>query len=215
MTDEDVLRPDPGDDDAAFERQENREIPVTNARPPYKEDYKRTSRQGRKVYVAGSVTLDADDWKALPSKKQTARKEPARAAFSEESAVRTGRTSHVLSQKEAQELYEPLREAIKSEFHVIDEALWLRCPQIDGRDIWGNVDDDETEALASLLLKRGQRNAATAAVVRGMIDASDYIVVGAMFVPRIQQTVMALRETPKRGRPLVSITPFRRKKVEA
>ena len=62
------------------------------------------------------------------------------------------------------------------------------------------MDDDETEALATILLKQAQRRPAAAAVVRGMVDLNDYIVVGALFVPRIQATVRALRETPKRGK---------------
>lgn len=45
-----------------------------------------------------------------------------------------------------------------------------------------------------------------------MIDARDYIVVGALFAPRIQQTVKALRETPKRGQKS-NISLFRKREV--
>lgn len=63
-----------------------------------------------------------------------------------------------------------------------------------------------------MLLKRGQRSPAAASLVRGMIDARDYIVVGALFAPRIQQTVKALRETPKRGQKS-NISLFRKREV--
>lgn len=178
----------------------------------FKEDYRRTSRGGQKVYAHvrnDADVISQDAYRALPNaSSQAAEKsaEPGRGGQAKERRFFKGAT---ISEDEARELHEPLREAIKQEFHVADQALWLRCPQLDERDIWGNVDDDETEALASLLLKRAERSPAAATVVRGMIDASDYLVVGAMFAPRIQQTVQALRETPKRDQPMVNISLFR------
>ncbi len=91
-------------------------------------------------------------------------------------------------------------EAIKDDFHYLDEALWLRCPQIKDEDIWGNVDEDECQALAKLLLKKARRSPIAASVVRTAIDTHDYLVVGALFVPRIHRTVQALRAAPKRER---------------
>ena len=233
MTNETVLRPDPNDDDNAFERPQEREIPITNVRPIYKEDYKRTSREGRKVYVGDGHTLEADTWKTLPSRKQAERRASAgarQATGSASDSPRPGATGSAsdsprpgaagrgatLSAKEAEELYEPFRAAVKDWFKIADDGLWLRCPQIDGRDIWGNVDDDETESLANVMLKGGQRNPQMAALVRHIINWADYAVVVSMFGPRIQQTVEAMRGSPYAGQPLVKMSLFRgRKKVEA
>lgn len=189
--------------EASFETEQARPVPSR-----YKEDYKRTTRNGQNVYALladGNVFLTPDAYSQLASRKEevTASSISCAPAGTTNAAPAKARRNfipegRVLSEREAKELYEPLIEAIKDDFHYLDELLWLRCPQLDQRDIWGDVDDEETATLTKLLLKRGQKSPATAAVVRGMIDSHDYVVVGALFVPRIQATVKALREAPPR-----------------
>ncbi len=196
-TDEQAIRIDK--QEPTFERQDNGPLS-----PRFKEDYFATKRNGQRGYALksdSSAFISLDAYRALASRKQ-AEAPPEKRFFGK------GKT---LSATEAEELAEPLAEAIRDEFHIVDQALWLRCPQIDERDIWGDVSDQEVESLVELLLKGGQRNAATAAVVRGMVDLHVYAVVGSMFAPRIQATVTALQQTPKRGQPMVKISPFRRK----
>lgn len=80
------------------------------------------------------------------------------------------------------------------------------------RDIWGDVSEDEVSKTVELMLKGGQKNPVMAQTVRSMVDLHVYAVVGAMFAPRIQKTVQALRETPKRGQPVVKVSVFRKRK---
>ncbi len=196
-TDEQPVRIDK--QDATFTGQEDRAL------PRFKEDYFATKRNGQRGYALksdSSAFISLDAYRALASRKQ-AEAPPEKRFFGK------GKT---LSATEAEELAEPLAEAIRDEFHIVDQALWLRCPQIDERDIWGDVSDQEVESLVELLLKGGQRNAATAAVVRSMVDLHVYAVVGSMFAPRIQATVQALQTTTKRGQPMLKLTPFRRQR---
>lgn len=84
--------------------------------------------------------------------------------------------------------------------HYADEAIWLRATQIDGQEIWGDVDEDEQETLAYALLKLGQRSPVAAVAIRTAIDWHDYAALLAIVVPRTKQTVKALREAPRKPR---------------
>ena len=104
-----------------------------------------------------------------------------------------------LSAKEAQDLAEPFLSALENDFHTMDVYLWSR-QKLAGKDtddqpVWSDLDEEECQALTSILLKWGQKNAAAATIVRSVVDMSDYVVVGSIFLPRINQTVKIMRET--------------------
>lgn len=111
------------------------------------------------------------------------------------------RKGNVLSSKEVAELNEPFIHALESDFQAIDTYLWSRQKSV-GQDsheqpVWSDLDTEEIEALTRIMLKWGQHNETAATVVRGVIDASDYVEVGTIFIPRITHTVQIMRETHK------------------
>jgi hypothetical protein len=114
------------------------------------------------------------------------------------SIIRKGNT---LSAKEVAELNEPFINAMESNFNALDTYLWSRqkAVGIDTHEqpIWTDIDAEELEALTRIMLRWGQHNETAATVVRGVIDASDYVAVGTVFVPRIKRTVEIMRETRK------------------
>jgi len=81
----------------------------------------------------------------------------------------------------------------------MDQYLWNRQEKAGKPSgeapVWTNLDDEEIAALTRVMMRFGQHNAAAAAVVRGAIEAHDYVDVGMIFVPRIQKTVEIIRET--------------------
>lgn len=104
-----------------------------------------------------------------------------------------------LTAKEAQDLAEPFLSALENDFHTLDTYLWSR-QKLAGKDtdeqpVWSDLDEEECQALTAILLKWGQKNAGVATVVRSVVDMSDYVVVGTIFVPRIKRTVEIMRET--------------------
>jgi hypothetical protein len=111
------------------------------------------------------------------------------------------RKGNVLSPKEVAELTEPFSHALESDFQALDTYLWSRQKSV-GQDtheqpVWTDVDTEELEALTRIMLRWGQHNETAATVVRGVIDASDYVEVGTVFVPRLKRTVDIMRETRK------------------
>ncbi len=111
------------------------------------------------------------------------------------------RENEILSEQEAKALYEPLKAALGDYFDYIDEYVWYREQHtMNDAPIWSNYDDDELSAIARLMIKRGKRSAAAAAVVRGMVNGDDYITTAIFAVPRIVETQRRLRAAPKRER---------------
>lgn len=171
---------------------------------PYKEDYRRTQRltdQGKRDVYA--LIADANQFITPDAYKQLASKMSVNA---DAKAAKTQLfNGTVLSKREAEELYEPLVAALADDFGYIDKALWKLCPQLDERPIWSNTTNLEDQAIAKALLSRGQKSAATAAVVRGVVDSADYIMVGVALGPRIGETVKAIRERPRAARSNLSL----------
>lgn len=111
------------------------------------------------------------------------------------------RKGNVLSSKEVAELNEPFISALESDFQALDTYLWSRQKAV-GQDtheqpVWTDLDTEEIEALTRIMLKWGQHNETAATVVRGVIDASDYVKVGTVLIPRVTRTVQIMRETRK------------------
>lgn len=106
----------------------------------------------------------------------------------------------VLSELEAERLKEPLCAAIKDDCKYLDEALWWYSHDAAQPQIWSDLDREEIETLATVLLKRGQRNAATANFVRNVVDSSDYINTAIILVPRFIKTTQQVAKRPRKQR---------------
>ncbi len=112
-----------------------------------------------------------------------------------------------LSATEANALTSPFAESMEDYFKYMDQFLWSRQERAGKssgeQPVWTNLDDEEIAALTRVMMRFGQHNAAAAAVVRGAIEARDYIDVGMIFVPRVQKTVDIMRETAQPRAPRV------------
>ncbi len=143
-------------------------------------------------------------WPKGKPRKGTTSEEKPEAGHSEEKRKVTApflRKGNVLSTTEARDLAEPLISSLENDFQAIDTYLWgrLKNTGTDTHDqpIWSDLDQEEIEKLTSLMLKWGQHNDTAATIVRSVIDLSDYVAVGTIFVPRIKRTVDIMRETRK------------------
>lgn len=105
----------------------------------------------------------------------------------------SGKTT--LSSAEAKIYLEPLIQFLSDSDDNLDKLLWKMNGDVTQQPIWSDITEKENRAFATLLLKRGQRSPATATVVRGMIDAQDYITVGMMLGPRLKQTFDIVRSS--------------------
>lgn len=107
----------------------------------------------------------------------------------------------VLSAKEVEEYKESFAASLESDFQALDTYLWHRQGAVGiehhEQPIWSDVDAEEIEALTRVMLRWGQRNEVAAATVRGVVESSDYIAVGTVFIPRVSRTVKVMRETRK------------------
>ncbi len=112
-----------------------------------------------------------------------------------------------LSATEANALTSPFAESMEDYFKYMDQFLWSRQERAGKssgeQPVWTNLDYEEIAALTRVMMRFGQHNAAAAAVVRGAIEARDYIDVGMIFVPRVQKTVEIMRETAQPRAPRV------------
>lgn len=146
--------------------------------------------------------------KRLGVSHETARK--LRAEYEEshpkESRPVFPKTGNTLTKEECVELYEPFLQSLEDDFGAIDQWLWTRQKNI-GKEsyqepIWSNFDEQESQRLAKLLFKWGQKNQFVAAGVRVVVESGDYVAVGSMFIDRFMKTVEIYRETrkPRQGR---------------
>jgi len=166
----------------------------------FKEDYRRTQREGQNVYVLisdPSQFITGDDYKSLTSRKESEVSTNSPSSDSANSPKASFFKQGVLSKEEAEELYEPLVAALGDMFGYADKGLWGLCPQLDERPIWSNTTPREDQALAKMLLKRGQKSPAAALIVRETVNSADYVLVGMMIGPRAIETLQALRERPR------------------
>lgn len=107
-----------------------------------------------------------------------------------------------LSQAEAKLLEEPLIAALGDDFSYVDEYIWHRCKDEDQIPIWSDLDTEEIQTLARIMLKQGQRNPAAATMVRSLVEGSDYLATLVIVVPRVIKTVDRMKNAPKRVRPV-------------
>lgn len=117
------------------------------------------------------------------------------------------RKGNVLTATEARELSEPLIASLEDDFQALDSYLWSRQKSAgvdtNNQPVWSDLDTEEVTRLTGIMLKWGQHNETAATVVRTVVDASDYVAVGSIFIPRITRTFEIMRTThkprPKRG----------------
>ena len=109
------------------------------------------------------------------------------------------RAGKILSETEAKNLLEPLTQAIMDYGDYGDQ--YLRGEAHDATIIiWGDLTLLEAGTLARILIRRGQRNAAAAELVRGMVNGLDYISAAIIVVPRVMRTADTLQRLPKKQR---------------
>lgn len=160
-------------------------------------------REEAPTQAAGQTKKRLGGWPKGKARKPKDGITPAAGGQQQETGfkVPTIRKGNTLSAKEVAELNEPFIHALESDFQAIDTYLWSRQKSagIDTHEqpVWSDLDTEEIEALTRIMLKWGQHNETAATVVRGVIDASDYVEVGTLFIPRITQTVKIMRETHK------------------
>lgn len=106
-----------------------------------------------------------------------------------------------LSAGEAKALEEPLIAALLADSYYIDQYIWYRTKDDTQAPIWSDMDTEDMTKLASIMLKRGQKSPAAAAVVRGMVNSSAYFDAVMLVGPRFIKTVQVLKEAPKVQRP--------------
>ena len=186
----------------------------------YKEDYRRTTRNGQKVYCLiddpESVIL-ADEFKTLPARSLIGKIQSKFSGDDTETSVNPspvqqgkqkkskslfglGKDGTVLSKREAEELEDPFKAALKDDCKYADQFLWWYSKDASQPQIWSDMDNEEIDTLATVLLKRAQRSAATAAFVRNVVDGADYISTAVILVPRVMKTTTQLSKRPRQPR---------------
>ncbi len=86
-------------------------------------------------------------------------------------------------------------------------------PPDSGYEIWGNLTPEEAELLGEGLLKLGTHNVYVAEGVRAAVAWKDYAAILAIIAPRAQETVKVRRNAPKRTKPRINVSLFRKRAV--
>lgn len=110
--------------------------------------------------------------------------------------------SKTLSKDEVKSLYEPLINALIDDLGYVDQYLWYRTNDISQTPIWSDISREEAETLARIMLRRGERSASAATMVRAVVNGNDYIDAAVIVVPRVIKTadVMQKSRKPKKGK---------------
>lgn len=103
-----------------------------------------------------------------------------------------------LTEKEIEELREPLQTALTDEFDMLDKLLWTyEGEQSIQQPIWSDINDPDMEKLVNALLNMGTRSATVATIARSSVDLSDYIIAGTLLAPRLQSTAQLVGKVRK------------------
>jgi hypothetical protein len=165
------------------------------------------SSPAARSHVGGIERADPipERFEDLPGQPGEKKEQPQKSRL--EQAVESGvrlkkqffRAGKILSEQEAKNLLEPLTQAIMDYGDYGDQ--YLRGQTHDPTVIiWGDLTLLEAGTLARILIRRGQRNAAAAELVRGMINGLDYISAAIIVVPRVMRTADTLQRLPKKRR---------------
>jgi hypothetical protein len=110
-----------------------------------------------------------------------------------------------LTVQEIEQVKGPFADSMEAYFRYMDQFLWTRQEKAGkptgDAPVWSNLDEEEIAALTRVMMRFGQHNEAAAVTVRGIIEGRDYIDVGMIFIPRVQQTVQIMRETAQPKQP--------------
>ena len=105
-----------------------------------------------------------------------------------------------LTGKEAAELREPFLSALRDDMGYLDKGLWWYSHDETQPQIWSDMADEELEIIANVLLRRAQRDPATAHFVRNVVEMSENISLLMVVGPRLLKTGQQLGKRPKRAR---------------
>ena len=135
-----------------------------------------------------------------PPKPETikAREDAARTEEAKKPIFPWFKENSTLSKEEVKALYDPLCNALIDDFGYVDEYLWHRTGDITQSPIWSDVDREEVESLARIMLRRGERSPAAASMVRAVVNGSDYINAAVIVLPRVIKTADILSKTGKK-----------------
>lgn len=179
--------------DELTERIDN-DLPVKSSVTGYKEDYRRRNAFGRGISyhlkTDSSKRITAEEWALLPSRAGSPPSIASAPPLSEK--FNFFGKGPVLSAKEAEELREPLIAALIDYGGYADRFIRMQAKEPDLPDIWGDMTELEAGVLARIMIRRGQKNAAAAGVVRTMANSNDYISAAIIVVPRVIRTAETL-----------------------
>ncbi len=185
------------------------ELPLPPEKPSgrCKEDYAPTRRGGKSVYYLladKSQTITQEEYKALPREGDASKPESsgglADGLKKVSDTIFPGGKGTTLTNQEAKDLLAPLANALVDYGGYVDKFLQYRTHDPGMPDIWGDLTELEATVLARLMIRRGQKSPAAAAVVRQMVESDDYIQAAIIVVPRVMRTVEATRRIPRKPR---------------
>jgi len=172
----------------------------------YREDYAPTHRGGKFAYYLKSDKtqfVTPDVYRTLPSQagdKKSFTDEVSDGFKKVSDTIFPGGKGSTLTNQEAKELLSPLAAALVDYGGYVDKFLQYRTQDPSMPDIWGDLTELEATILAKLMIRRGQKSAGAAAVVRNMVAGDDYIQAAIIIVPRVMRTVEATRRIPRKPR---------------
>lgn len=168
----------------------------------YREDYAKTERGGKYMYYLiadRSQIITPEEYKALPHADES--KSSSNFAGITENIKKVtdtllpGGKGSTLSNAEAKEYAEPLAAALVDYGGYLDKFLQMRSGDPLMPDVWGDLTEMEAAVLARIMIRRGQKNAAAAEMVRTLVNGDDYIQSALIVVPRIIKTTEVLRSS--------------------
>ena len=171
----------------------------------YREDYTKTERGGKYMYYLiadRSQVITPDEYKALPSEKD-AKTSSNSAGITEDlkkfgASIFPGGKGSTLTNAEARDLLEPLASCLIDYGGYLDKFLQMKTQNPELPDVWGDMTEMEATVIAKLMIRRGQKNAAAAELVRNVVGGDDYIQAAIIVVPRVIKTAEALRSAPRK-----------------
>lgn len=185
----------------------------TQPKQYYREDYRRTTRQGQKVYCLiadPEQIIPEEDFRSLRYRPVQNKRgllglfggkdEDLRLKSSPERPQHSKTGGGVLSAREAVELREPYIAALRDNALSMDKGLWWFSQDASEPQIWSNLADAELAIIANVSLRRGQQNPAIANFVRSTVEMSEDISLFVIAGPRLIQSGQQMGKRPKRAR---------------
>src|SRR2546430_2610834 len=96
--------------------------------------------------------------------------------------------SKPLSEKEAQDIREPLKAASADYFVYADELIYATHKAHKQVNIWSSIDDEELDILVDVWIARAKKSVKSANHVAGIINRHNELKIGLILAPRFYQT---------------------------